>query len=183
MKIEIRFHGRGGQGAVVASRILAVAFSYEGWHVQSFPAFGVERRGAPVLAFLRVGNERFHSRYQIYEPDHLVVLDPSLSEIVDVTAGLKRDGHILMNSKAGFSTGGKIDFKKAWINAYSIALEMRLGSATAPIVNTAMIGAFTGAWKLIEFHSLEKAIREEIPAKVEENIEAAGRAFQEVEVE
>ena len=181
MKIEVRFHGRGGQGAVVASRILAVAFSYEGWHVQSFPAFGVERRGAPVLAFLRVGNERFHSRYQIYEPDHIVVLDPSITGIVDVTAGLKEGGHVLMNAESGASMGEAGRFKRAWVDAYSIALALGLGSATAPIVNTAMIGAFTGAWKLIELASLEKAIREEIPAKVEENVEAAGRAFREVE--
>ncbi len=112
--IEVRFHGRGGQGAQVASKILAVSFFHEGFFVQSFPAFGVERRGAPVMAFLRVDQQPVLLRVNIYEPDHIVVLDPTLIGAVDVTSGLKPKGWILINSgqppeafrsSEGFSNG------------------------------------------------------------------------------
>src|SRR4030042_5189811 len=96
--IEIRFHGRGGQGAVVASKVLAVAFFHESLSVQSFPGFGGERRGAPVMAFLRVDNQPILLRVNIYEPDHIVVLDPTLIGAIDVTSGLRPKGWILINS-------------------------------------------------------------------------------------
>ncbi|MFQ6090097.1 MAG: 2-oxoacid:acceptor oxidoreductase family protein, partial [Candidatus Bipolaricaulia bacterium] len=95
---EIRFHGRGGQGAVVASQILASALFKEGKYVQSFPAFGVERRGAPVAAFIRVDEEPILLRCEIYRPDHVVVLDPTLIAAVDVATGLKGGGWVLINS-------------------------------------------------------------------------------------
>ncbi len=90
--IEIRTHGRGGQGAVIASEILAEAFFREGKYVQAFPAFGVERRGAPVVAFTRVADDEIRERCEIYEPDHLIVLDPVLIDTVNITAGLKKGG-------------------------------------------------------------------------------------------
>ena len=96
--IEIRFHGRGGQGAVVASRLLAVAAAGEGKDVQSFPFFGVERRGAPVTAFTKIDSGRIYVKSMIYEPDYVVVMDPSLLTAVDVTSGLKEDGVLLVNS-------------------------------------------------------------------------------------
>jgi len=90
--IEIRFHGRGGQGAVIASKVLAVAIFSEGRFVQSFPAFGVERRGAPVMAFVRVDEAYIDLRCEVYHPNNVIVLDPSLLESVDVTAGLSEEG-------------------------------------------------------------------------------------------
>ena len=90
--LEIRTHGRGGQGAVVASEILAAAFFREGKHVQSFPTFGVERRGAPVAAFTRVDDQPILLRCEVYEPDHVMVLGETLVESVDTTAGLKSMG-------------------------------------------------------------------------------------------
>ena len=96
--VEVRFHGRGGQGAVVASEILATALFHEDKAVQAFPAFGVERRGAPVAAFLRCDDTPIRLRCQIYQPDQVIVLDPTLLSAVDVTAGLKNDGSILINS-------------------------------------------------------------------------------------
>jgi len=98
--IEIRIHGRGGQGAVIASEVLAMAAFREGKHVTSFPAFGVERRGAPVAAFTRIDDRPIRLKCEIYAPDHVVVLDPSLLQVVDVTAGLKPGGWILVNSPA-----------------------------------------------------------------------------------
>src|SRR5512134_3874450 len=95
---ELRIHGRGGQGAVIASKLLAAALFREGKSVQSFPAFGVERRGAPVTAFLRVSEGPILLRCEITEPDDLIVLDPTLVDAVDVAAGLKPGGSILINS-------------------------------------------------------------------------------------
>ena len=97
--IEIRFHGRGGQGAVIGSEVLAHAFFIEDKYVQAFPAFGVERRGAPVMAFCRIDDKEIYLRNQIYEPDHIVVLDSSMLESVGVTQGLKKNGSVLINCK------------------------------------------------------------------------------------
>jgi len=90
--IEIRIHGRGGQGAVVASRILASAFHREGKYVQAFPQFGMERRGAPVAAFTRIDDKPIWLHCEIYEPDHLIILDPTLVGQIDITTGLKPEG-------------------------------------------------------------------------------------------
>lgn len=87
---EIRFHGRGGQGAVIGSEVLAYACFIEDKYVQAFPAFGVERRGAPVTAFCRINDRPFLLRNQIYKPDHIVFLDASMLETVPVTQGLKK---------------------------------------------------------------------------------------------
>src|SRR5512135_2869983 len=95
---ELRIHGRGGQGAVIASKLLASALFHEGRWVQSFPAFGVERRGAPVTAFLRIDEVPIRLRCEVTAPDALIVLDPTLIQAVDVTAGLKPGGSILINA-------------------------------------------------------------------------------------
>lgn len=179
--IEIRFHGRGGQGAVVASKILAVAFFHERYHVQSFPAFGVERRGAPILAFLRVDRQPIELRTNIYEPDHLVILDPTLVGAVDVTSGLKEGGWILINTARAPREYPELRaFRVATVDATSIALRNGLGSRTNPIVNTAMIGAFSRATSLVGIDSVALAIREEVPLKKGENAKAARDAYKEV---
>jgi 2-oxoacid:acceptor oxidoreductase gamma subunit (pyruvate/2-ketoisovalerate family) len=179
--IEIRFHGRGGQGAVVASKVLAVAFFHEALYVQSFPAFGVERRGAPVMAFLRVDRQRIHLRVNIYEPDHIIVLDPTLIGAVDVTAGLKQNGWLLINShqppEAFSSLKG---FRTATVDATSIAIRNGLGSRTNPIVNTAILGAFSRVTGLVGIDSIALAIREELSGKKDENAKAAREAYNEI---
>src|SRR3989304_4981576 len=132
--IEVRFHGRGGQGAQVASKVIAAAFFQEGFYVQSFPAFGVERRGAPVMAFLRVDRQPIHLRVNIYEPDHIVVLDPTLIGAIDVTAGLKQNGWVLINSHQPPGTFSDLKgFRMATVDATSIAIRNGLGSRTSPI--------------------------------------------------
>ena len=179
--IEIRFHGRGGQGAVVASKVLAVAFFHENLYVQSFPAFGVERRGAPVMAFLRVDPQAILLRVNIYEPDHIVVLDPTLIGAVDVTSGLKQDGWIIINSHQPPEIFNHLKgFKTATVDATSIAIRNGLGSRTSPIVNTAILGAFSKVTGLIGIDSIALAIREELPGKKDENAKAAREAYQEV---
>src|SRR4030066_1928203 len=97
--IEIRLHGRGGQGAVTSAELLALGAIKEGRYAQAFPSFGPERRGAPVVAFCRISDEDIKIRANIYEPDIVVVLDASLLKIVNVAAGLKSDGIIVTTSK------------------------------------------------------------------------------------
>jgi len=181
--IEVRFHGRGGQGAQVASKVLAVAFFHEGFFVQSFPAFGVERRGAPVMAFLRVDRQTIQLRVNIYEPDHIVVLDPTLIGAIDVTSGLKEKGWILINSGHSPEDFQHLKgFRVATVDATSIAIRNGLGSRTNPIVNTAILGAFSKVTELLGIDSIALAIREEIPGNKGKNVQAAREAYQEVKV-
>jgi 2-oxoacid:acceptor oxidoreductase gamma subunit (pyruvate/2-ketoisovalerate family) len=177
--IAIRFHGRGGQGAVIASKLLASAFFREGWQVQAFPSFGAERTGVPVSAFLRIDRTRITSHYHVYEPDHVVVLDPVLLETVNVTNGLREGGWILVNSAAPprvLDLPGT--FNVAACDATAIALANGLGSRTMPIVNTAMAGAFAAASDLLTLASILDAIPDVVPVGVEANQRAAVEAFE-----
>jgi 2-oxoacid:acceptor oxidoreductase gamma subunit (pyruvate/2-ketoisovalerate family) len=176
--VEIRFHGRGGQGTVVASKVLADALAKEGSYVQAYPEFGVERRGAPVFAFLRIDNKPIYDKSRIYAPDHVVVVDPTLVEAIDVTDGLKEGGWIIINSDnppAHFRFPSK--FKVATVNATEIAVRNKLGSLAAPIVNTAIVGAVIKILGLTRLESLTAAIREGVPIKPEENVKAAEEAY------
>jgi 2-oxoacid:acceptor oxidoreductase gamma subunit (pyruvate/2-ketoisovalerate family) len=176
--IEVRIHGRGGQGAVIAGKILACALFREGQWVQSFPAFGVERRGAPVAAFTRFDQDKILIRNNIYHPDHVVVLDPTLIAAADVTAGLAPGGWIVINSPAGpeqFAGLGR--FRIATLDATAIALDNHLGSRSAPIVNTAILGGFARATGLVGLDSVLAAIAEQVPIKPDENAAAARAAY------
>ncbi|HDM90590.1 MAG: pyruvate ferredoxin oxidoreductase [Candidatus Hydrothermota bacterium] len=181
--IEIRMHGRGGQGAVVASKILADAAFREGRHVQAYPQFGVERRGAPVTAFARIGEEgeTLFVRSQVYEPDHVVILDPTLMLSVDVLKGLKKGGWIILNTPQDpEELDFPHDYRVATVDAASIAIKYRLGSKTQPIVNTAILGAFARATGLVGLESLKEAIYNFAPVKKEENVKAAEEAYHSV---
>lgn len=175
---ELRIHGRGGQGAVIASKLLATAFFLEGRSVQSFPAFGVERRGAPVAAFLRVSDGPILLRCEVTEPDDLIVLDPTLIAAVDVTAGLKPGGGILINSEHG--PDGYPDlarrFRVGTVNASAIAMRHELGSKTQPIVNTAILGAFAAFSGLVALESVCRAIEDDIASRTAANVAAAREA-------
>ena len=175
---ELRIHGRGGQGAVIASKFLAVALFREGKWVQSFPAFGVERRGAPVTAFLRIDTTAILLRCEITEPDDLIVLDPTLIEAVDVTAGLKPGGTILVNSERPPHTYVELAdrFRVATVDASAIASRHEIGSKTQPIVNTAIVGAFSAISGLVGIESVCAAIEEEVPMKTAANMAAAREA-------
>ena len=177
--IEIRFHGRGGQGTVVASKILADALAKEGNFVQAYPEFGVERRGAPVISFIRVDAKPIYDKSRIYAPDHVVVVDPTLVEAIDVTEGLKDGGWIIINSDhdpAQFKLPDR--FKVATVNATEIAVRNRLGTLAAPIVNTAMVGAIIRILGLTRLDSLLAAIGEVIPVKSADNQKAAAEAYE-----
>jgi 2-oxoacid:acceptor oxidoreductase gamma subunit (pyruvate/2-ketoisovalerate family) len=181
--IEVRFHGRGGQGAVVASNILAEAAFSEGKEVSSFPFFGVERRGAPVTAYTRIDSRAIRIKSGIYTPDHVIVMDPSLLKAVDVLAGLKPGGSVLVNTHSRVANLGLTgDFKLAAVDATNIAIKHGLGSKAAPIVNSAVLGAFAKVTGVVGIESLAKAIAGNAPSKPEENVAAARDAFKEVEV-
>jgi 2-oxoacid:acceptor oxidoreductase gamma subunit (pyruvate/2-ketoisovalerate family) len=181
--LELRFHGRGGQGVVVGSTILGKAFFYDGNNVQFFPEFGVERRGAPVQAFLRVANEKIRCRYNIYEPDHIILFDMLLLNTVNVTEGLKDNGWILVNSKK-LPEELKLsrNYRIATIDADGISLKHGLGAEAAPIINAAMTGAFAGIIGSISEESLVRAVRESVPARLDQNEAAAIEAFHEVKI-
>lgn len=176
--LAVRFHGRGGQGTVIASKLLACAMFREGWQVQAFPSFGAERSGAPVAAFLRADRRPITIHYHVYEPDHVVVLDPVLLGTVDVTAGLKAGGTILVNTP---KAPGELKLPERFIvgtcDATAIALRHGLGSRTMPIVNTAMAGAWSALTGVVTLDAILGEVPVLVPNKAEANIAAAKDAF------
>ena len=179
--IEIRFHGRGGQGTVIASILLSKALFQAGFQVQSFPVFGVERRGAPVEAYVRFDKEPILLRTNVYHPDHVVVQDYTLLQSIDVTNGLKKGGWIIINSP---ELPGDMNpfkgFRLAYVDANRIALRNKLGTRTHPIVNTPMLGAVSRVFEMPPMDAIAAAIREEVPRGVERNLKAAQDAYDEV---
>ncbi|MET1160036.1 MAG: 2-oxoacid:acceptor oxidoreductase family protein [Thermoprotei archaeon] len=181
MFIEIRWHGRGGQGVWTASNLLAMAAALEGKHVQSFPAFGPERSGAPVLAFTRISDEPIEVHSMVYEPDVVVVLDYTLLGSRAITEGLKKNGIVISNyegdpSKAREVIGVGKENKVYITPASRLALEI----LKRPITNTAMLGALVKAVPVVKLESVFKAIEERFPGPLaEKNIELVKRAYEE----
>jgi 2-oxoacid:acceptor oxidoreductase gamma subunit (pyruvate/2-ketoisovalerate family) len=136
---EVRIHGRGGQGSVTAAEVLAHAAFIEGKWVQAFPYFGAERRGAPVKAFTRISSEPLLVHSQVYAPDYVIVLDPYIYKVVDVTEGLKDDGIVVLNTKKE---------------------PKEIGLERLPVVNTSILGAFARATGEVNLESVLKAVRE-----------------------
>jgi 2-oxoacid:acceptor oxidoreductase gamma subunit (pyruvate/2-ketoisovalerate family) len=176
--LSLRFHGRGGQGTVIASKLLASAMFKDGWQVQAFPSFGAERSGAPVAAFLRADREPITIHYQVYEPDHVVVLDSVLLGTIDVTSGLKPGGTILVNThKAPAELGLPGRYVVATCDATGIALKHGLGSRTTPIVNTAIVGAWAALTGIVSLDAIVREVPSLVPIKADANIAAAKDAF------
>lgn len=180
--IEIRWHGRGGQGAVTSAELLAKAAINEGKYAQAFPSFGPERRGAPVLAFDRISdNEPIRIRAEITEPDVVVVLDSSLLRIVNVSSGLKEAGTLVINTRKSLPDI-EAEFGPKWrlavIDAMKIAREL-LG---VPIVNTTMLGALLKASGAVKLESLFEPLEDRFGRLAERNINAMKKAFEETTV-
>jgi len=176
--IEIRLHGRGGQGAAMASQMLADAFFREGKQVQSFPMFGVERRGAPVAAFVRVDAKPIHARCEVLTPNYVAVLDPTLVANVDITSGIKSGGVLLINtSDEKLTEKYKGDYKVLLLDGTGIAIKHGLGSRVAPIVNTVMLGAFAKATGIVNIDSVCTCIQEAFPKDKGANANAAREAY------
>ncbi|MHC1605411.1 MAG: 2-oxoacid:acceptor oxidoreductase family protein [Candidatus Methanofastidiosia archaeon] len=178
--IEIRFHGRGGQGSVIGAEILAETAFREGKFVQAFPYFGVERRGAPVTAYTRIDDKEIRIRSNIYCPNHVVVLDPTLLDVVDVTEGLHKEGWIVINTSKKPSDIDINHEKIATVDATRIARKYGLGSKTAPIVNTSILGAVTRVTGVVKLKTLVETTKNRVPAKRDENALAAKEAYENV---
>lgn len=176
---EIRFHGRGGQGAVTSAELMAQAVIEMGGYAQAFPSFGPERRGAPVLAFLRIDQKPIRLRTIIKQPDIVVVLDPSLYKVVKITEGLKKDGWVIINSTMEPTTLRQElnwDGKIAVVNANQIARE-EIGRV---ITNTTMLGSLLKVIKVTDENILKEKLRERFgEEKGEQNIKAFERALKE----
>jgi len=179
---EIRWHGRGGQGAVTSAELVALAAISESKFAQAFPSFGPERRGAPVLAFTRVSTSgHIRIRAPIVSPDVVVVLDQGLPYVTDVTSGLKTNGVLVLNTSKGLDEvkeklGGP--WRLALVNATAIARQV-LG---APIVNTTMLGALVKATGIVRLDSLVGPLEERFGARARSNIEACQAAYDSAQI-
>jgi 2-oxoacid:acceptor oxidoreductase gamma subunit (pyruvate/2-ketoisovalerate family) len=178
--LEIRGHARGGQGMVTAFEVLAKIFSQLGdYEVQSFPAFGVERTGAPIQAFLRVARKEILNRSNVYHPDFIIIFDESLLEQVPVFDGLKPQGAMLLNTSSPIKAiKGKCD-KVYTVPATKISLDLGLGSKSLPIVNAAMIGALM---RILEsdVEIAKRVVADNVPVKPEANVQSTQVAFENV---
>ena len=180
--IEIRFHGRGGQGAVTSVELLALAAIEEGKYAQGFPSFGPERRGAPVLAFSRVDDKPIKLRCKIVKPDVVVVLDASLLPIQKPAADLKEDGIIILNTnKTAAEIRQEYGFTHtlALVDANKVAREV-LG---VPIVNTTMIGALLRATGVVAVEAMELPLKERFGPLAVKNFNALKVAYEKTTIE
>jgi 2-oxoacid:acceptor oxidoreductase gamma subunit (pyruvate/2-ketoisovalerate family) len=178
---EIRWHGRGGQGAITAAKIAAQAAFLEGYPgVTATPSFGAERRGAPVSASTRISSKPIVVMSQVENPDVVVVLDPTLLKCDGVVDGLRKGGWLIVNSRQAPDeievTG---EFKIATADATNVCQELGLIVAGHTIVNTAILGAFARATGLLDMASLEKIIRERFPEQdVDVNLAAIRKTYE-----
>jgi 2-oxoacid:acceptor oxidoreductase gamma subunit (pyruvate/2-ketoisovalerate family) len=179
--VGIRFHGRGGQGAVVASKILAHAYFKQGLYVQAFPSFGMERKGAAVSAFVRLDDAPIVERGEIKNPSAVIVLDSSLLRKVDVAHGARPDALILLNCRENENQNPVAGpFRVAGVDAVKIALQHGLGSKTAPIINTVILGAYARVSGDLSLANLLSAIETGVPVNQKQNMAAAEAAYQAV---
>ncbi|OGF21683.1 pyruvate ferredoxin oxidoreductase [Candidatus Falkowbacteria bacterium RIFOXYB2_FULL_38_15] len=174
--IEIRIHGRGGQGTVTAAELIAEAAFFDKKFSQAFPFFGVERRGAPIEAYTRISDQPILLHSEIYEPDFLIIQDPTLLKIKNTFRGIKKNTSILINTEKDISSLPLLpkNIQIKTVPATQIALKI-LGK---PIINTVMLGAFAGAFKLISLESLKKSILERFSQEIAlKNIKAMEEAY------
>lgn len=179
---EIRWHGRGGQGAVTSAEILARAAINEGKYAQAFPKFGPERRGAPVQAFDRINSSKpIRVRADVDEPDIVIVLDPTLLRIIDVTSGLKDSGILVVNTSRTMAEV-EAEFGTKWKLAAVDAIKIAREELGVPIVNTTMLGALLRAIAVVKTDSLVVPLQQRFERLAERNINAMKRAFEETVV-
>jgi pyruvate ferredoxin oxidoreductase gamma subunit len=179
---QVRIHGRGGQGVVTGAEMLSVAAFFEGRHAQAFPSFGSERMGAPVVAFCRIADKEIRLREPILEPDCLIVQDPTLFKVIDVFAGLRGDGYLLVNTNKTFADLHIGQFVDRLSNGHAVivpATEIAMKHVGRPVPNAALLGAFAGLTQFVRLESVEQAIEQAFPGKVgAANIAAAREAHE-----
>ncbi len=182
--IEVRWHGRGGQGIVTVSRLLAEAALLDGKYVQAFPEFGPERRGAPVTGYTRISDEPISIHSHIYTPDIVVIVDPTLMGNANVAKGLVEGGTIVAHTERS-PTEAKKDLGIANAKVYTVnATRIALDILGRPIYNTAMLGALAKAAPVATLQSLDKVVAKRFPGPVgEKNIAAIKRAYEEAMAE
>ena len=184
---EVRIHGRGGQGVVTAAEMLSIAAFEEGRHAQAFPSFGSERTGAPVVAFCRIADKEIRLREPIMAPDALIIQDPTLLQQVDVFAGLKKDGFILINTKSTFEELGLSEFLRNWPAdrlCTLAATDLGLKHVGRPMPNVPLLAGFAALSGIIKLESVFKAINAKFSGKVAQgNVAGATEAFQTVRAE
>lgn len=180
--LQIRIHGRGGQGVVTAAELLSVAAFDQGHHAQAFPSFGSERTGAPVVAFCRIDEREIRLREPVLEPDVLIVQDPTLLHQVDVFQGLKPDGYVLINSKHSLDDLGLADiaqrFRRERLTTVP-ATEIAIKHLGRPLPNAVLLGGFAALSGLVSLDAVAHAIRDKFSGKVAAgNVAAAAEAFE-----
>jgi len=179
--LQIRIHGRGGQGVVTAAELLSIAAFAQGRHAQAFPSFGSERTGAPVVAFCRIDEREIRLREPILAPDVLIVQDPTLLHQVDVFQGLERDGYVLINSRRGFDELGVDEITKRFRSERLLtvpATEIALRHLGRPLPNAVLLGGFAALTKIVTLDAVAHAIRAKFTGKVADgNVAAATDAF------
>ena len=178
--IEFRWHGRGGQGAWTASELLARTALKEGKYIQSFPEFGPERMGAPVAAFTRISAKPIRIHCAVYEPDVVVVLDPTLLKTVPVASGLADDGTIIVNSTESPDNVRKqlnSDKGTLWVIP---ATEIALNILGLPITNTALLGTVAKATNIVSLDTIEQTVKDRFRTDLaEKNFAVIKKAYQE----
>ncbi len=181
---QIRIHGRGGQGVVSASQILSVAAFHSGHYSQSFPSFGSERMGAPVMAFVRIDNQEIELREPVLQPNLLSVQDPTLFSAIDLFNGLAPDGQVLINSTKSAAELGIAEALAHLPEGHVVtvgATELALTHLKRPTPNTVLLGAFTAINELVDMAAVERAIQDKFPGKIADmNIKAARAAYETV---
>jgi pyruvate ferredoxin oxidoreductase gamma subunit len=185
--LQIRIHGRGGQGVVTAAEMLSIAAFWQGRHAQAFPSFGSERTGAPVVAFCRIDDREIRLREPILAPDVLIVQDPTLLHQVDVFQGLQPDGYVLINSRRSFDQLGLADIARRFRHERLItvpATEIALKHLGRPLPNAVLLGGFAALSGLVSLEAVGHAIRGKFAGAVaENNVAAAAEAWAFVKAE
>jgi 2-oxoacid:acceptor oxidoreductase gamma subunit (pyruvate/2-ketoisovalerate family) len=176
--LEIVFYGRGGQGCLVASKILAQTLFYAGKEVQTFPAFGGERRGAPVKAFLRIDDRPIRRRSLIYKPDHALVFDETLLDELPIVQEVEGGKSMVINTTKPPDQFGRIKVDRVVaVDAKAIARCLNLGTPAEPMINTIIVGAHLAVSRLADRDLLARAIQQKLPQNPELNWEGASRGF------
>jgi len=181
-KHEVRIHGRGGQGAVLACSILAQALIDDGKHAVAIPSFGFERRGAPVAAFLRFSDAPIRAMTNLYHPDCVVCIDPTVHRTIDIYAGMKPGGTVVLTTKA------QLDELNLPVSVARVGLCDAVGIALLiyrkPVTNAAMLGAFARTTGLLSLTALKEALQQMDfrDAGLTQNLDAAERGYNETQV-
>jgi 2-oxoacid:acceptor oxidoreductase gamma subunit (pyruvate/2-ketoisovalerate family) len=181
---EVRWHGRGGQGAWTASELLARAAIHEGKYIQSFPEFGPERMGAPVKAYTRISDKPINLHCAVYNPSLAIVMDPTLLATVPVTDGLDENGILIVNTPKE-PKKLKEELKMAEGTVWTVpATDIAMRILGRFITNTAMLGAVARATEIVKMENIEKAVKERFSGSIaEKNMGVIKEAYKEAKPE